>query len=433
MLPRNITVPRRDEATDETESNTTKKKKKKKNIASTGKELTKKKKSANVGNIPAAPVGAQIGSSQGLRIPDKIRTVLDPDALELAKWRERFENEGINDDGSFDAFGTIFPPDATNDPKDRLGGNSHTTGQGDYQEHPGHSLDDIAAGFAGQGSGDGRREDGGSGSGDTHGPLHGDGERGDDVGQRGVGAFGSGLPDPSGQVSQRRGSGRTASGRVDRTGGGGRIVTEWFTDSRGTTTTTYHEDRRGRPLGSWATDTKDEEGSATTVYGRDGTNITTYNPSSAQGPNRETHYRERSYDEDNNQHDLYYGEGDSEGYEVVTDSEGNVIRRGPVPLDSQPSEGSTSGGDRERGHVGFYNVTCSATSCTYTPLSMEQIMADMGMQINPGGMERPPEDINTGPRVTPSAATDPHPDDVMYGRSGRQRPIGQGCAGMVRC
>lgn len=441
VLPRNITVPLQDEAAEESDSNT-----KKKNVGSSGKSLGKKKKqtsAGSVGNGSALTVGRQTASlpdsSEGLLIPDQLKEILPGlhgDGPELARLRDILEGlEGFGNDGSFDAFGTLFPENET-DPKDLLGGNSHTTGQGNDSDHPGHSLDDFAAGFADQGSGDGRKRDG-----EQSGSVGFGGDRGSDAGWPAVGAFGGGVSDPSGQVSQRNRGGRTPTGRVDTTRRGGRIITTWFNDERGTTTTSQREDRRGNNIGQLEVHTKNRHGSTSTRVEGGGVRVQVYTPSAeAEGRGHGTYTREQWYEtgEDGNpeRHTVWYD--DDGGYEVVhrenPDGTETEIRRGPLPDDSQPAPDDTgSGGPSVWHEAGFYHVLCSARSCTYKPFTMEEIVTRMGVRVNPGGMEQP-DGIDTGPRVTPGAATDPHPDDAMYGRSGRQRPIGQGCGGgMIRC
>ncbi len=106
VLPRNITVPLRDEA-----DSGMAKKKTTKNVASTGKSSNKKKKSHDIANVATETLGRQTAaaasSSHGPHIPDQLKRLLDPDASELARLRERLEK--IGGLGNDDAFCTLFP------------------------------------------------------------------------------------------------------------------------------------------------------------------------------------------------------------------------------------------------------------------------------------------------------------------------------------
>jgi hypothetical protein len=433
VVPRQITAPRPAQTADDEDDNT-KKKKKKKKVAAGAKSPAKKQKPSNLANTtgsskvrdaPTVPA-----SQSGPIVPDELKGMIivfggHPNAL--AEIKEILEGLEEGNDRSFSGpLATLFPGHQRPNPKPSMPGTGgHTTGQHEGTDSLGHSLEDIIRGFgAGGGSGDGRGGEEDGSSSESPDRMFGK-DRSSSVGSYGIGAYDSGLPDPSGQASQ------------DRRRNRGGAATPWRPCGPGCEQRESRRQMYGEGSPVWTETRRKNDRGTTTVRNdyRSGEQTWTYEPSSQARAEGRLGYRSTVVS-DNAGHMLEYRTYESGTRVLVTwsqDSDGNWTRSRPVPIPDQPAPDDTAIGGGPRGGA-FYRLTCGGLVCTYTPLSREEIASNMGLRINPGDPDgESVSDLDSGSRVGPRALTDPNPEDLGFS-SGDRRPVGRGCgAGMIRC
>jgi hypothetical protein len=359
-------------------------------------------------------------SKKDIAVSDRLRdavVVFGGNASALADLKEILEGLQDGDNGAFGGpLATLFSGQESVNPKPEIPGTGgHTTGQHEGTDNPGHSLDDILAGFADAGSGgDNRGPDEGQSESDEPEKTFG-GDRTGSVGGMGIGAFGGGVADPSGQASQDRRGGWASCGhgctfRLTEIRRGGRVVAN-------------REDRRTQA--GRTTSTTDTEGTTVTRFRSRHWAYESYTSVSHTRDDGRQKIEVRDYDNpDMDDVIITYVVGADGGW-----TEGQTT---PIPEVEQPAPDDTPVGGGPRGGA-FYRVVCGGMVCTYTALSRQEVAVNFGpIQINPGHVEGAGS-VDSGPRVGPRALTDPDPENLGVG-SGSRRPVRRGCGGgLVRC
>jgi hypothetical protein len=354
------------------------------------------------------------------RVPDKLRDVVivfGGDARALGEIKEILDGLADGDNSAFGGpLATMFPGHQAADPKPVIPGTGgHTTGQHEGSDNPGHQLDEILARFAeAGGSGDDRGPDGSQSNGEEPDKIFGS-DRGNSTGSRGIGAFDSGLPDPSGEASQDRRGGWASCGSG--------CIFRWTEVRRGGRVVANREERR------------DQTGTTTkTTNSRTGTTETRF---------RSRHwayesYRSVSHIRADGQQMIEVRDYDNPRMDdvIITSVVGpdggwEESSREAIPEVEQPAPDGAPVGGGPRGGA-FYRVVCGGMVCTYTALSKQEVAVNFGpIQVNPGHVDNE-DSLDTGPRVGPGAVTDPDPDGLGLSPGGG-RPLGRGCRGMIRC
>ena len=404
--PRRIAAPDRDVATDADDTTKTKKKKKPKTVA----RRLQKSKDLRV-------------SKRDLPVSDRLRDTLlvfggNSDAI--ADLKEILEGLENGDNGAFGGpLAALYPGHQAASPKPNFPGTGgHTTGQHQGTGNPGDSLDEILTRMteAGGSGGDNRGPDGGQSDSDEPEKIFG-GNRSSSVGGMGVGEFGGGVSDPSGQVSQGRRGGWASCGsgcsfRLTQIRRNGQVVAN-------------REERRTRA--GTRTTTTDTEGTTVTRFRSRHWAYESYTSVSDMTSDGQQMMEVRDYD-DASMDDVIitYVVGEDGGWVESSTT--------PIPEVEQPAPEGTATGGGPRGGA-FFRVVCGGMVCTYTALSRQDVVVSFGpIQVNPGNVGNEGSgNPEAGPRVGPRAVTDPDPENLGVG-AGSRRPMERGCGGgMVRC
>jgi hypothetical protein len=402
VVPRKTIVPLADQAEDNT-------KKRKKII---------KKRNVTDG-LRESPKSRRV-SAKGLPVSDGLRDVFlvfGGNSNAIAELKEILEGVEDGDNGAFGGpLAALFPGHQAPDPKPNIPGTGgHTTGQHQGTGNPGDQLEDIVAGFVEAGnSGDNRGPDEGQSGSDDPYKITGN-DRTSSVGGMGIGAFGGGVSDPSGQASQDGwvscGSGCRA--RVRTIERGGRVVgiRSERRDQSGTTTST----------------TNTRTGTTETRFRSDHWAYPSYRSVSHTSPDNQQKIETRDYISPRMDDVIIT-------YVVGEDGGWTESSRTPIPEVDQPAPDGAPTGNGPRGGA-FYRLVCGGMVCTYSPLSREQVAVGFGpIQINPGDVGNEGSgDADTGPRVGPRAVTDPDPENLGLGSGGGRPPVERGCGGLVHC